>query len=197
MITLPDNIVPNDFQFRVVDLGFVQEGVAGLGDRIDRQGNHFACQVDYPPLRPDVARAFVAKMTRAVRLGLRVKIPLLGVSQGYPGDPVVDGDEPAGTSLPLRGVTPGYAAKVGYWLTIVRAADDYRATHLVQTPAVAGEDGTLILDVDPPIRAVFADGDTVLLAKPTIEGVMSAPSWMLTTDRVVRLGATLTIEEVA
>lgn len=198
MITLPPVMIPNDFQFRVVDLGFTQQGVAGLGDRIDRQGNHFACQVDFPAFRPNVARIFVARVTRAVRLGLRVNIPLLGVDQGLPGNPVVDGDEPAGTTLPLRGVTPGYAAKEGFWLTIVRVADDYRCAHLVQTPSVAAEDGTLVLDVDPPIRGVFADGDTVLLAKPTIEGTLtSPPSWALSIDRLIRNGAQLTIEEGA
>jgi hypothetical protein len=111
---------------------------------------------------------------------------------------VVDGDEPAGTTLPLRGLTPGYAAKEGYWLTIVRAADDYRCAHLVQTPAVAAEDGTIELDIDPPIRGVFADGDIVLLAKPTIEGTLTAPpSWALSVERLIRNGAQLTIEEGA
>lgn len=198
MIELPDDIATSSATFTPVDLGFVQEGATGIGDRIDRPGNHFSCEVDFPPMKPAQAGAFAVRIARAMRQGLRVKIPLLGLSQGNPGEPVVDGDEPSGTSLPLRGLTPGYVAKEGYWLTITEAATEQRYTHKVAATGKVGADGTLDLDIEPPLRAPFADGDTVNLAKPTIEGLLKGvASWMLSTDRLIRNGARLTIEEQA
>lgn len=198
MIEFPGTIVPNSATFMLIDQGFVQEGAGGLGDRIDRPGNHFACEIDFPPMVAEVARVFEARVTRAIRHGLRVAIPLLTRNQGIPGLPVVDGDEPSGTTLPLRGLIPGYVVKEGYWLTIVEAASGQRFAHKAAALGQVASDGTVAIEVEPPLRAPFADGDVVLLARPTIEGVLKTPpSWTLAIDQLVRNGARLTIEEVS
>lgn len=198
MIELPSEIVPNSATFTPVDMGFVQEGAAGLGDRIDRPGNHFACEIDFPPMKPARARVFASRVGQALRQGLRIAIPLLGESQGNPGAPVIDGDEPSGTTLLLRGLNPGYVCKEGYWLTLIEGATGQRYTHQSTSTARVAGDGTVELEIEPPLRAPFEDGDEVLLAAPTIEGALrSAPSWVLSVDLLVRSGARLTIEEVA
>ncbi len=198
MIELPDDCVPSDFLWWGVDLGFVQEGSAGLGDRIDRPGNHFACEATFPPMKPDLARRFATRVHRATREGLRIEIPLLGVHQGLPGAPVVDGDGQAGTALALRGLTPHYAAKEGFWLTATEALTGQRYAHRVQGSVAAEADGTVTLEIEPPLRAPLADGDTIELAHPTIEGALLAPARVsLAIDQLVRLGASLTIQEVA
>lgn len=198
MVELPEDCVPNDFLWWGVDLGFVQEGSAGLGDRIDRPGNHFACEAMFPPFKPDLARKFATRVHRATREGIRIEIPLLGVHQGYPGAPVVDGDDQTGTALALRGLTPRYAAKEGFWLTATEALTGQRFLHRVQASVAADEDGLITLEIEPPLRAPLADGDTIELARPTIEGTLREPARIsLAVDRLVRLGASLTIEEVA
>src|SRR3546814_1909417 len=67
---------------------------------------------------PILSRIFIARLLKAKREGLRIPYPLIDVPQGAPGSPVVDGADQSGTTINLRGLTPGYAAKEGYWLSI-------------------------------------------------------------------------------
>src|SRR3546814_10400759 len=72
--------------------------------------------ISFPPMLPSVSRIFIARLLKAKREGLRIPYPLIDVPQGAPGSPVVDGADQSGTTINLRGLTPGYAAKEGYWL---------------------------------------------------------------------------------
>src|SRR5690606_5964570 len=94
-------------------------GAAAL--RTNRAGTRYQVVLSFPPMKPDVARVFVSRFQQGQREGLRAEYPLLGLSQGPPGSPVVDGANPTGTTLPVRGLTPGYAAKEGYALTLIDA----------------------------------------------------------------------------
>lgn len=197
MIEFPRDPAPNGVNPTLVDFGFLQRPVSGAKvQRVDRPGNRYAVEVSYPPMKADVARKFVARLQRAVREGLRIEYPLLGVSQGSPGAPVVDGADPTGTTLPVRGLTPHYAVKEGYWLNVTDA-DGTRYLHSVQTPAIADASGLLSIDIEPAIRTPLADGSEVELAKPTIEGTVEVVGWSLNVDRLVRFGGAIVIEEAA
>jgi hypothetical protein len=174
---------------------FTGSGAASL--RVDRPGNRYRVEITYPPMKPDTARKFIARLQRAKREGLRVEFPLLGVKQGSPGDPVVDGADPTGTTLPVRGLTPNYAVKEGWWLH-AEDADGVRYLHSIQANVLADATGDIELDIEPPIRAPLADGSTIQLSVPTIEGVLVEDvGWSLSVDRLVRFGGSIVIEEAA
>lgn len=199
MIEFPDDPAPNGVEVVPVDAGMLLRAASGASPlRVNRAGTRLRATVSYPPMTPDQAGKFIARLQRAVREGLRIDYPLLGRSQGAPGSPAVDGDNPLGTTLSLTGLTPGYAIKEGYALTLIDS-DGNRFTHFSGSAGRADASGNLtITNLDPPIRGVFMDGDTVLLAKPTIEGaVVEAVSWSLSVDRLVRLGGAIVIEETA
>lgn len=198
MIEFPDDPWPNGVNIVPIDFGFIQRPLSGAASlRVDRPGNRFRIELSYPPMKPDVARKFMARVQRGKREGIRVKLPLLGLNQGNPGSPVVDGADPTGTTLPLRGLTPGYAAKEGFWLH-VEDADGTRYLHSVQNNGQADASGDLTLDIEPPIRAPLEDGATVELAAPTFEGLLVEEiGWSLSVDRLVRFGGGLVIEEAA
>jgi hypothetical protein len=146
-------------------------------------------------MKPDVARKFLPRFLRGQKQGLRIEYPLLGLNPGSPGDPVVDGAVTAMTSsLPLRGLTPGYALQEGHPLTLIDAYG-YRYLHFCATAGRADASGELVADIEPAIRAPLANGAAVLIAKPTIEGlVIDNPGWSLSLDQLIR-GGTISIEE--
>jgi hypothetical protein len=195
VIELPDEPAPNGVSVTPLDYGFVQRGPAA-SLRIDRPGSRFRVEVSFPPMKPDVARRFMARLQKARREGLRIEYPLLGVNQGAPGSPVVNGTNPTGTTLPLRGLTPHYAVKEGFWLH-VEDADGVRYLHNVTTNGIADASGLLSVEIEPAIRAPLADGSAVELAKPTFEGFLGDDlGWSLDLDRLVR-GGSIMIEEAA
>ncbi len=197
MIELPDDPAPNGADVTLLDFGMVlrpSTGAAAL--RMDRAGSRYRVAVSFPPMKPDTARVFLSRFQQGKREGLRIDYPLLDLSQGSPGSPVVDGANPTGTTLPVRGLTPGYAVKEGYPLTLIDA-DGVRYLHFVAAPVMADASGDASVTLTVPIRAPLADGSTILLAKPTVEGlVVDEIGWSLNVDRLVR-GGTVTIEEAA
>ena len=196
MIDLAEEMEPNGFEMELMDFGFIQRPSSGAASlRVDRPGSRMRVKLTFPPMRPDHARRVLPRLKRAVREGLRVRWPMVDVSQGLPGSPVVDGAMPTGTTLPVRGLRPGYVAKVGYVLHIEEAATGNRYCHELQATVIANGAGEAEFDIEPPLRAPFADGDTIELARPTIEGwLIEAPGAALNVNRLV-YGTALTIEE--
>jgi hypothetical protein len=199
VIELPDSPAPNGVNITPIDFGFLQRPGSGAASlRINRPGNRYRVELMFPPMTPDVARKFTARAQRAVSDGLRAEVPLLDLKQGSPGASLVDGAVAAMvTSLPVKGLTPYYAVKEGYWLH-VEDGDGVRYLHTVTAAAVAEGSGDLAISIWPPIRAPLADGDTIELGKPTVEGVLiENPGWSLSVDRLVRFGGSIVIEEAA
>lgn len=195
MIDLSELMVPNNMEEELLDFGFLQRPSSGASTiRVDRPGSRMKATFSFPPMRTDDARALMPLLKRAVREGLRIKWPLVDISQGVPGNPVVDGDDQAGTTLAVRGFNPGYQVKTGYVFHI-EDGDGNRYWHEVQAPVIANDDGEAELDIEPPLRAPFEDGDTIEMAKPTFEGwLIGNPTKATTVDRLVA-GTRLTIEE--
>lgn len=196
MIDLSDEMIPNGFSEQLIDFGFWQQPSSGAAEtRVNRPGSRMQVTLTFPPMRQETALRVLPRLKRAIREGLRVQWPLIEVSQGLPGAPVVDGIVGAGTSLPVRGLTPGYVAKAGYVFHIEEAATGVRCWHEVQTTVVADAAGEAVFDIEPPLRVPFADGDPIELARPTIEGrLLEAPGSDLNVNRL-RYPSTLTIRE--
>lgn len=196
MIELPDSPAPNGVSPTLIDYGLIlRPALGGAVQRVDRAGSRFRAEVSFPPMRPDTARRFISRLLDAKREGLRIEYPLLGVSQGIPGTPVVDGAGQTGTTLAVRGLTPRYAFKEGFWLSIVKAGQHY--LHNCRSNAVAGGDGATTVTITPPLRTDFPDGAAIHLAKPMIEGLIDGNewSWSIPVERLIALQ--VTIEEAA
>lgn len=192
MQTLPVKPSPNGMEPSLIDRGFIQRGASAL--RIDRPGTKWGINFMFPIMTVDVARGFISKLLRAKRQGLQIDIPLV-VPQGIAGNPVVDGPvTSAGTTLSVRGLTPNYVVKEQYWLTVVET-DGTAYLHSVIETVVADGTGDATLEIEPALRAPFADGDTVHLGKPFMQGFMdgNAYGWKVREDKYVEIS--ITVEE--
>lgn len=190
MQSLPVKPSPNAMTPQLIDRGGIMRGASSI--RIDRPGSRWRIEFVFPIMTVDGARAFISKLLRGQRQGLQVDIPLL-VPQGNPGSPVVDGAvTAAGTALPLRGLTPGYAIKEQYWITVVES-DGTAYLHSVVSSVVADGTSNATVQIEPPLRAPFADGDTVHIGKPFMQGFMDADgyTWSIRSDRFVELSVAI------
>lgn len=197
MIDLPVSPAPNGVNPRLIDYGTVlRSPTGGASLRVDRAGSRFAAEISWPPMKAEVARVFVSRLLDAKSEGLRIEFPLLDVSQGIPGTPVVDGAGQAGKTLAVRGLTPGYVAKEGYWLSIEDAGGQHYL-HNARSTVVADGSGAAVLAITPALRVPFADGATVHLAKPMIEGLVLGDEfgWQIPVNKLIALS--VTIEEAA
>lgn len=177
MLTLPAGIEPASVIVRLIDFGFEQEAAGGNATRIDRPGNRWEAVVQLPLLTGEQARLVTRRVQRAKSEGLRVAVPLLGVAQGSGGTPQVDGTASSGRALNLKGMTPAYVLKEGYWLTLV-GSDGARYLHQVAADATVAGTGKVAATIDPPLRHVTANSDTVVIDAPTIEGrVVDVAEW--------------------
>jgi hypothetical protein len=119
----------------------------------------------------------------------------MGGQQGSPGAAVVDGTDSVGTLLKLRGLTPGWFAREGFWLNVTDA-DGALYLHDIAEPVRAARDGTAELTLGIPLRCVLADGAAVRIANPVIEGlVTSEVGWSDPVGRIVS-GIAFTVEEL-
>lgn len=195
MITLPLIPFPRDATGRIIDFGGVMRpGLGGKALRVNRQGNRFAIDVVYPPIPAEDARIFVSRLIQAVREGIRIPMPLLGVDQGLPGPIVVDGAGQAGLSLNARNVTPGYQAREGFWMSI-EDEDGQHFLHNLRGNSTANLSGDITLQVEPMLRKRFPDGCAIHLEEPMIEGLIvgDEETWTLSHARFI--GLAFTIEE--
>ena len=193
MIILPTEPAPRAAQPSLLDFGTtVQPPLGGEELRIDRLGNRFRVTLAWPTMRLDVARVFISRLLEAKSAGLRIAYPLVDVPQGSPGAPVVDGADQAGLQLDVRGLRPDYILREGYWLSIEDASGRHYLHNNRSTQKV-GADGLLTLDLWPMLRTDFADGATVHLAVPMIEGLPEGDetSWGFEYEGLVDLSVTI------
>lgn len=176
MIELPYGIVPRAVAPALMDFGSMQEPSSGAeAERIDRPGNRYRCNFALPPKSmADQGRVIVSRLIRAKSEGLRVPFQLAGVNQGSPGSPVVDGSGQSGMFIAVRGLTPGYTAKEGFWLSIVEESEGQQQHYLHNLADVVrvGASGEAILPLSEMLRAPFEDGAAIHLGKPMIEGAL-------------------------
>ncbi len=196
MLTLPALPAPNGAQPRLIDAGTILRPSTGAAPQhFARGGSRFAVDLTFPPMKPDTARLFVRRLLGGKREGIRVEYPLLDVNQSGGGSPLVSALTVGGASLPLKGMTPSFVVKEGWWLTVI-GASDVRCLHCVAADATVNGSGLVTLAVDPPLRISLATNSVVLLTTPTVEGlVTSEPSWEIPNNRLISLG--FTIEEMA
>ncbi|MFC3442792.1 hypothetical protein ACFOKF_16585 [Sphingobium rhizovicinum] len=198
MITLPATPAPNGVVPSYVDVGGSVRGATNaVSMRIDRPGGHYRAQVTYGIGTAATRAALIADLVRGKQEGLRLPYPLQGVDQSGSGAPVMDGADQAGRLIHLRGMTPGYVAGKGFWLSIEDASGQHYL-HNIHVAGTVGGDGKVTVTLAEHLRVPFANGAVVHLDQPMIEGDVAGneQSWQL--KRGNRLeGIQFTVEEMA
>lgn len=187
MIDLPTDIGPQSATPRLLDFGgFLEPGLGGTVQRINRMGSRFAVSVTLPPLRNDTrGRIWVSRLIRGKSEGVRWEYPLLDFDPGPVGSFVVNGAGQAGRTLDIDGGTPNYAFKEGQPFSIEVAGQHY--LHFIDSQVIADGTGAAEITFSPMLRVSPTDGAALHFAKPMIEGFIMGDefSWQLSLDRLV------------
>lgn len=146
--------------------------MGGASDYIERPGYRYSVQYDLPPLASATeARIFEALLEQASREDASYPWPLDQRSLAA-GAPVVDGSNPVGGTIALRGLIPGFQFRIGQPFAIVMA-DGTRFIHKAKVATAADALGEATVPVFPLTRDVFPDGTTVEVERPRIGGILS------------------------
>lgn len=197
MIDLPLTPAPRGVTPLPVDFGANLEGaLGGETQRIERQGNRWAVQVEMPPLRHATdGRVFVSRLIRGISEGVRIDFPLLGFSPGIPGSAVVSGSGQSGRALDIKNAAAGYAFSEGQFFSLVRNGRHH--LYMIGADVTVSGGGTAALPIWPSLRAQHLDGDVLHITQPMIEGFVIADqlSWEMALGNFT--GLSFTIREVA
>lgn len=193
MIVLPRFPRPNRMSMTYLDFGFDQQGASDL--RVDRPGNRHIITLSWPreTMQPNDVQLFLSRLKRGKRQGVQIEVPLLA-PQGNPGTPVVDGAGQSGTTLNVRGLIPDYVARTDYLFTLVDAAG-VGYLHSIYEPVRSSASGTASWQIEPPLRAPFADGAAIHLARPFIQGALVGETFSYSVEEQKRVPLTITIRE--
>ena len=168
--------------------------LGGPAQRINRLGTRWAMQVSMPPMRAEVARAWVSALSRGSEAGVVMAIPQ-DIDVGNPGAPLVSATVASGMTLPLKGMPAGYQVKAGQFLSVIRSGRRY--VHIFAADAIVGAGGTISAAIWPMLRVSLSANDIVEIAQPKIEGWLEgAPEWDVLTGPWVQLPE-FTISEAA
>lgn len=189
MITLPDFAIPNGCEAALMDFGgFLQPGLGGAVQRIDRMGNRFTISVTFPPMpSKDKGRILVSRLLRGKTEGVRMEYPLLSFRPGSPGNILVNGAGQAGRTLTVDGATPHYAFREGQPFSIEVGGQHY--LHFVDAEVIANASGQATLSVTPMLRVEPTDNAPCHFAKPMIEGFVMGEEyrWAMSLDHNIDL----------
>jgi len=118
--------------------------------------------------------------------------PQADFDAGTPGAARVAAAVISGTAVPLKGMTAGYQAREGQFLSFVHAGRRY--VHIFAADGTVAADGTLDAAVWPMLRTNLSNNDVVEIAPPMIEGLVSPGdelSWQISVDRLASFSFTL------
>lgn len=148
--------------------GVLTPFMGGEEQTINRVGDRFGVRVTMPAMKTQQqGMLFVARLLRAKKERLLMRWPLNGFVPGAPGTPRVSATA-SGMVLPIKGLTPGYAAREGQWFSIIRAGRRY--FHQFAADGEADGSGNLSGLIFPMLRRTMQVNDVIEIAEPMIEG---------------------------
>jgi hypothetical protein len=170
MIDLPDygyvnrRIVP-------IDPGGTADGsLGGPSDYINRPGYRYSVQYDLPPIAMNDARVFESLLEQASRNDVSYPWPLDQRSLAA-GAPLINGSNPPGSAISIKGLAPGFQFRVGQPFAVILASGVgfiHKATSVVNV----GNTGIATVPIFPLSRTTFTDGLVVELEHPRIRGIL-------------------------
>lgn len=194
MIDLPSSPGPVSVSWQQIDFGGkLTPGLGGAVQRVNRLGNRFAVTVQLPPMAPATAMPWIVALNKAVQEGARWAIRQVELAIGTPGNPTVNGSLQAGNALNITGAAANYPFQAGQFIAVTISGDRY--LHLVTAPVTCNGAGTATLPILPALRAPTVTGGAVLVAAPTIEGLLADGNQGWTIERARRVGMSFTITE--
>jgi hypothetical protein len=171
MIDLPDHGYVNRKITPVDSGGAVEGSLGGDPDYIERPGYRYSVQYELPYLAMKEARIFESLLRQGSREDVSYPWPL-DFRPVVAGAPLVDGSNPPGAVINLKGLTPGCVIRVGQPFAVV-LADGAGCIHEATAEAIAGDDGKATVSVFPLTRRTFTNGLVVEIAYPRIRGILS------------------------
>lgn len=190
-ISLPTDPKPNGATPVLRDFGGVLTPfLGGPEQRINRVGTRFGLRVTMPPLESSVdGRLFVARLNQAKIDRLVMEWPLLDFDPGSPGSPLVSATTASGSTIPIKTMTAGYAAKEGQFFSVIHSSRRY--IHMLTADFTADGSGLATAAIFPPLRVGLSTNDVLEFAQPMIEGHVvpgDELSWEMSVDRLIGIG---------
>lgn len=167
-ITLPRLPRSAEYELRLIESTDVQRSTNGVALPLSRPGDHFELEVDVGSLTAGCAWSLTVDLLRGRGETVRVFLPKQGVDVGTPGALVVDGADQSGALLAVRGGTPN--AAIGKWPITVITGGTGRL-YLIAEETILDAAGAAALPLWPMLRVPPADGDTIEILDPFIEGL--------------------------
>ena len=169
MITLSSGLVPSNVKVGLMDFSrVIRPDSGGKAQKINRLGNRFAAEVEFPPVRhADKGRALIADLVQGKRLGLRIPIPLQGVTIPTEGTPRIVGANQTGHALSVDGFDGAFTAPRG---TIFSIEDGTSHRVYMLGADLNPTGGAALLQIEPALRQAFPDNARLHFQEPMIEG---------------------------
>ena len=159
-VTLPSTPPPIGAEPSLVSKATEMSGpLGGPTQRVLRVGSRFKVEFTFGPMAYGDARQWLARLISAEALpaamlfpqrGLRPFAPFAaggGVSVSGPQTPTVN----TGGVLSLKGGLAGFELVSGQFFHLAASADGRRYLHQVRDDATIGSDGTVTLNIQPPL----------------------------------------------
>jgi hypothetical protein len=197
MIDLPDYPSPQGAEPALVDYGtLLTPTLGGPVQRIERMGNRWRISVTMPPMVNDgLKREWLSALVRGKQEGARMEFPLMGFTPLPAGTPVVDGASQSGRTLSIEGATANLVVRDGQFFSIETGGQHYLYMNVGQT--ILDGTGAGDLTIEPMLRVSPADGDTIHMAKPMIEGFIRGEEqmWQISLGNILGLAFDLVESE--
>lgn len=172
----------------------VEPATGGRRTWVDRQGSRWMWRFETPPMRLEPeGRLLETLLHRARRLGAIMPLQQPDLNVGAPGAPLVRTATATGRVVPLKGLTPNYAIKAGFWISIIHAGERY--LDKVAAQVIADSSGNADVEILNLLRTPLSVNDVVEIAVPKIEGALenlTGGAWV--NDRITSFSFTITEE---
>lgn len=194
-ILLPSTPGPTQADISYNDWGgVIGSPLGGADQKLNRLGDRFSLSVSLPPMESHgAAREWIAALVLAQKVGAIYEFPQPGFVVGAPGLPVVDGAGQSGTTLNIRAATVSYAFRGAQMISVIHGGRRY--LHMVPSGVVVNSLGKVALPIAPMMRAPYADGATIEVGRPMIEGFLEGNAREWTIDLALHVGLSFKITE--
>jgi len=182
---------------RLRDFGaWLEPPMGGAAQRLNRIGNRFAVDIDVATSRStDEGRVIVARLMRGLTDGVLLPFPQDFDPGAVGTGVVVDGAGQLGSTLKLRGFTPGYTVREGQFFSIIYGGRRY--LHAASADLAADGSGKMPLGIFPMLRISPNDGALCEFAAPMIEGFIVGNQVEYALQTAPYLDVSFTVQEAA
>lgn len=176
-IALPTSPSLRSARVRLLDFGAdLAPPLGGVTQHVARIGTRFAVDYEMPPLAESSdGRVFLSKLRQAKSDGALYPFPQFGVVTGSPGSPLVAAAASGGTTINVKGLTPGYVIRDGQFFSVIHAGRRY--VYAAAAAVTASGTGIASLSIYPMLRTALTVDDVIEMAAPMIEGLLSSVDW--------------------